>query len=32
MVVGRRGLVEIEKLDPKAKRQITQMLDSFIEG
>lgn len=24
--------MEIEKLDPKAKRQITQLLDSFIEG
>ncbi|WP_165794597.1 hypothetical protein [Kinneretia aquatilis] len=24
--------VEIEKLGPKAKRQITQLLDSFIEG
>jgi hypothetical protein len=24
--------LEIEKLDPKAKRQITQLLDSFIEG
>ena len=29
--VGRR-LLEIEKLGPKAKRQITQLLDSFIEG
>jgi transcriptional regulator with XRE-family HTH domain len=27
-----RQLLEIEKLDPKAKRQITQLLDSFIEG
>lgn len=27
-----RRLMEIEKLDPKAKRQITQLLDSFIEG
>lgn len=27
-----RRLLEIEKLDPKAKRQITQLLDSFIEG
>lgn len=25
-------LLEIDKLDPKAKRQITQLLDSFIEG
>ncbi|MFN9676171.1 MAG: helix-turn-helix domain-containing protein [Betaproteobacteria bacterium] len=28
--LGRR-LLEIEKLDPKAKRQITQLLDTFIE-
>ena len=27
-----RRLLEIEKLDPKAKRQIIQLLDSFIEG
>ena len=27
-----RRLLEIDKLDPKAKRQITQLLDSFIEG
>jgi transcriptional regulator with XRE-family HTH domain len=27
-----RRLMEIEKLDPKAKRQITQLLDTFIEG
>ena len=27
-----RRLLEIEKLEPKAKRQITQLLDSFIEG
>lgn len=27
-----RRLMEIEKLDAKAKRQITQLLDSFIEG
>jgi transcriptional regulator with XRE-family HTH domain len=27
-----RRLLEIEKLDPKAKRQITQLLDSLIEG
>ncbi len=27
-----RRLLEIEKLDFKAKRQITQLLDSFIEG
>ena len=27
-----RLLLEIEKLDPKAKRQIIQLLDSFIEG
>lgn len=27
-----RRLVEIDKLDPKAKRQITQLLDSFIEA
>jgi len=27
-----RRLLEIEKLDPKAKRQITALLDSFIEG
>jgi hypothetical protein len=27
-----RRLLEIEKLDPKAKRQITQLLDTFIEG
>ena len=27
-----RRLLEIEKLDAKAKRQITQLLDSFIEG
>jgi len=27
-----RRLLEIKKLDPKAKRQITQLLDSFIEG
>lgn len=27
-----RRLLEIEKLGPKAKRQITQLLDSFIEG
>ena len=26
-----RRLMEIEKLDPKAKRQITQLLDTFIE-
>ena len=26
-----RRLLEIEKLDPKAKRQITQVLDTFIE-
>ena len=26
-----RRLLEIEKLDPKAKRQITQLLDTFIE-
>ncbi|MBI3148462.1 MAG: helix-turn-helix transcriptional regulator [Betaproteobacteria bacterium] len=26
-----RQLIEIEKLDPKAKRQITQLLDTFIE-
>ncbi len=26
-----RRLLEIEKLDPKAKRQITQLLDAFIE-
>lgn len=26
-----RRLSEIEKLDPKAKRQITQLLDTFIE-
>ncbi|CAG0970082.1 HTH-type transcriptional regulator ImmR [Burkholderiales bacterium] len=26
-----RRLIEIEKLDPKAKRQITQLLDTFIE-
>jgi len=26
-----RRLREIEKLDPKAKRQITQLLDTFIE-
>ena len=27
-----RRLLELEKLDPKAKRQITQLLDTFIEG
>jgi len=27
-----RCLSEIEKLEPKAKRQITQLLDSFVEG
>lgn len=27
-----RRLLEIEKLDPKAKRQLTQLLDTFIEG
>jgi transcriptional regulator with XRE-family HTH domain len=27
-----RRLLEIEKLDAKAKRQITQLLDAFIEG
>jgi transcriptional regulator with XRE-family HTH domain len=27
-----RRLLEIEKLDPKAKRQITQLLDTFIES
>ena len=27
-----RRLLEIDKLDDKAKRQITQWLDSFIEG
>jgi hypothetical protein len=27
-----RRLMEIEKLDPKAKRQITQLLDTFVEG
>ena len=27
-----RRLLEIEKLDPKAKRQLTQLLDAFIEG
>lgn len=26
-----RRLLEIEKLDAKAKRQITQLLDTFIE-
>jgi transcriptional regulator with XRE-family HTH domain len=26
-----RRLLEIEKLDPKAKRQITHLLDTFIE-
>ena len=26
-----RRLLEIEKLDPKAKRQITQLLETFIE-
>lgn len=26
-----RRLLEIEKLDPKAKRQLTQLLDTFIE-
>jgi len=26
-----RRLLAIEKLDPKAKRQITQLLDTFIE-
>lgn len=26
-----RRLLELEKLDPKAKRQITQLLDTFIE-
>jgi transcriptional regulator with XRE-family HTH domain len=26
-----RRLLEIEKLDPKAKRQVTQLLDTFIE-
>ena len=27
-----RRLLEIEKLDAKAKRQLTQLLDTFIEG
>ena len=27
-----RRLLEIEKLNPKAKRQLTQLLDTFIEG
>ncbi len=27
-----RWLLEIEKLDPKAKRQLTQLLNTFIEG
>ena len=27
-----RRLLEIEKLDPKAKRQLTQLLDTFIES
>lgn len=27
-----RRLLEIDKFDPKAKRQITQLLDSFIEA
>lgn len=27
-----RRLLELEKLDPKAKRQITQLLDTFIES
>jgi len=27
-----RRLLEIEKLDPEAKRQITQLLDTFIES
>ncbi len=27
-----RGLLEIDKFGPKAKRQITQLLDSFIEA
>lgn len=27
-----RRLLEIEKLDPKAKRQLTQLLNTFIEG
>ena len=27
-----RRLLEIEKLTPKAKRQLTQLLDTFIEG
>lgn len=27
-----RRLLEIEKLDPKARRQLTQLLDTFIEG
>jgi hypothetical protein len=27
-----RRLLEIEKLEPKAKRQITMLLDTFIEG
>jgi transcriptional regulator with XRE-family HTH domain len=26
-----RRLLEIEKLDPKAKRQVTQLIDTFIE-
>jgi len=28
----KRRLLEIDKFDPKAKRQITQLLDSFIEA
>jgi hypothetical protein len=27
-----RRLLEIEKLEPKAKRQITMLLDTFIES
>ncbi len=27
-----RRLLEIDKLNPKAKRQLTQLLDTFIEG
>ena len=27
-----RRLLELEKPDPKAKRQLTQLLDTFIEG
>ena len=27
-----RRLLEIDRLDPKARRQITQLLDAFIEG